>query len=83
MHTIAKYIEDKIREIKAYEGSSLAREAKEELRSYLETFQKDERMLKDFKNHCPDLVKDIGRLYQKQEQHAREQIHQRSKGLEM
>jgi len=81
LDTIAKYIGDKLREIKAYQGTSLAREAKEELRSYIETFQKDERMLRDFKNQCPDLAKDIQRLYQKQQQQVQE--HQRSKGIDM
>jgi hypothetical protein len=81
MGIITKYIGDKLREIKAYEGTSLAREAKEELRSYLETFQKDERMVREFKNHSPELVKDIQHLYQKQQQQIRE--HQRSKDMGM
>lgn len=81
MGIITKYIGDKLREIKAYEGTSLAREAKEELRSYIETFQKDERMLRDFRAQCPDLVKDIQRLYPKQQQQIHE--HQRSKDMGM
>jgi len=83
LDTIAKYIEDKIKEIKAYQGTSLAREAKEELRSYLETFQKDERMLQNFRDHCPYLVKDIQRLFQKQQQQIHEQMVQRGKGMDM
>lgn len=82
LNTIAKYIEDKIREIKAYEGTSLGREAKEELRAYLKTFQKDARMLREFKNHSPELVKDIKRLYPKQ-QHTHEKVHQKIYGMDM
>lgn len=79
---ISRYIEAKLKEIKAYEGTSLGREAKEDLRSYLETFQKDERMLQDFRNHSPELVKDIQQLYQKQ-QHIQEHIRQKTYGMEM
>lgn len=79
---ISRYIEDRLRQIKAYEGTSLAHEAKEELRSYFETFQKDKRMLEDFRNHCPDLAKDIQHLFQKQQQ-IHEQIHEKSYGIEM
>lgn len=78
---IAKFIEDKMRMIKTYEGSSIAEDAKQELKYYLETFQKNERMLQEFKNQCPDLAKDIQRLYQKQQQQIQE--HQRSKGMDM
>jgi phage/plasmid primase-like uncharacterized protein len=81
MNIIAKYIEDKMRMIKTYEGSSIAEDAKQELKYYLETFQKNERMLQEFKSHSPELAKDIQRLYQKQQQQVQE--HQRSKGMDM
>ncbi|MBA3814377.1 MAG: MobA/MobL family protein [Alphaproteobacteria bacterium] len=84
MEIISSYIAEKIREIKAYEGTALARAAKQELRSYLQALQKDERLLQDFKTRSPELVKDIKRLYQEQ---AQEQEHIRSKtfdrGIEM
>jgi ATP-dependent exoDNAse (exonuclease V) alpha subunit len=79
---ISRYIEAKIREVKAYEGTSLGREVKEEFRSYLETFQKDERMLQEFKSQYPDLVKDIQQLYPKQ-QRIHEQTRQKSYDMDM
>lgn len=84
MNIIAKFIEDKMRMIKVYEGSSISEDAKQELKYYLETFHKNEKMLREFKSHNPELAKEIKHLFQQQEPElARNQTLPLGRGLEM
>jgi Na+/phosphate symporter len=68
MEVIADYIESKMRDIKAYEGTSLAHEAKDELRNYLTTLQKNDTLLQDLKDQNKELIKEAQKIFQEQQQ---------------
>ena len=67
MEVITDYIESKMKDIKAYEGTSLAHEAKDELRNYLVTLQKNDTLLQALKDHNKDLVKEVQKMFQEQQ----------------
>jgi hypothetical protein len=67
IEVIADYIESKMRDIKAYEGTSLAHEAKDELRNYLITLQKNDTLLQDLKDQNKELIKEAQKIFQEQQ----------------
>jgi len=73
---ISDYIQSKMRDIKAYEGTSLAHEAKQELKDYLKTLQKNEPLFQTLKDQNKDLVQEVQKVFQ-------EQMRIRSRGIEM
>ncbi|MBX9621542.1 MAG: MobA/MobL family protein [Alphaproteobacteria bacterium] len=68
LEVISDYIQSKMRDIKAYEGTSLAHEAKDELRNYLTTLQKNDTLLQDLKDQNKELIKEAQKIFQEQQQ---------------
>jgi molecular chaperone GrpE (heat shock protein) len=75
---ISDYIQSKLRDIRVYEGTSLAHEAKHELKDYITTLQKNEPLFQELKDQNKDLTKDLERLFREQER-----VKDRSMGMEM
>jgi phage/plasmid primase-like uncharacterized protein len=76
IEVISDYIQSKMRDIKAYEGTSLAHEAKDELRNYLVTLQKNDTFFQDFKDQNKELIKEVREVFQ-------QQMRIRNRGIEM
>ena len=66
IQTISKYLEDKIKEIKTFDGSFIADQAREELRNYMKSLHKDETLFKEIKAHNPEIAKETQKLFQSQ-----------------
>ncbi len=73
---ISEYIRSKIKTIKTFEGCSLGEDAKQELKSYLHTLQKNEPLFQAIKGHNPDLAQEFKQLLKEQER-------VKSRGMEM
>lgn len=59
IETLYTYMEEKIKKIKTFEGSSLADEAKRELDTYITILGKDEARMQEIRNFNPELAKEI------------------------
>ncbi|HUX79179.1 MAG TPA: toprim domain-containing protein [Alphaproteobacteria bacterium] len=81
---IADYIQSKLRDIKAYEGTHLADRAKEELKDYMQTLQKNETLFQTIKDQNKDLFKEFQKEFQKQfQKESQEQAVSRSRGFDL
>jgi hypothetical protein len=68
LEVISDYIQSKMKDIKAYEGTSLAHQAKDELRNYLATLQKNDTFFQDLKEQNKELIKEVQKIFQEQQQ---------------
>jgi Toprim domain len=68
METVVPYLEAKLREIKAFEGSSLANQAKQDLDLYLKLFEKEKDLMQELRLSHRELAKEL-------DQHVHHQIH--------
>ncbi len=68
MEVITDYIESKMRDIKAYEGTSIAHEAKDELRNHLATLQKNDTLFQELKDQNKEVIKEAQKMFQEQQQ---------------
>lgn len=65
---ISDYIKAKLHDIHAYEGTSLAHEAKNELHAYLTTLEKNETLFDSLKEHNVGLTQELKQVFRVQEQ---------------
>ena len=56
IETIFKYMESKIKEIKAFEGSFLAIQAKEELKTFMKVLENNEGLMEKFRAYNPEIA---------------------------
>ncbi len=78
---ITDYLTTKLKDIKAYEGTHIAEEAKKELTEYLHTLQKNETLFEALKEHNRDLAHDFKQLL-KEHEHQTEHLHIKDHGLD-
>ena len=81
---ISDYIKAKLHDIHAYEGTSLAHEAKNELHAYLTTLEKNETLFDSLKEHNVDLaqeLKQVFRVQEKQKEDLDRDLHIKHHGL--
>ncbi len=62
---ISKYLASKIREMKAFEGSSIGDKARQEVKTYMENFDKS--TLQSIKAHDQNLAKELQHFEQTRE----------------
>ena len=69
---VSRYLEEKLKEIKMFEGTPFAEGAKKELESYMTILRKDESFLKEIKAHNQELGHELQNLLQVQTLHKGE-----------
>ena len=75
IETVSQYLESLLRKIKNFEGCSLADEAKQELKTYMQILQKNEITLQALKSYNPDLAQETHLFMQRQ-------MNNKNKGME-
>jgi hypothetical protein len=80
LENIASFIEEKLYAMKAYAGTHLAHQAKEELDGYMQALRKDRGLFQTLKDHNQQLIKEAQHLLQEQ---VREQGMNRGIGLDI
>lgn len=65
--TLLKYVDSKLKEIKIYEGTSIAHQAKKDLKSFLKVFEKNGELMERLKVYNPEIEKVIKIHLQKEE----------------
>ncbi|MBL8676067.1 MAG: toprim domain-containing protein, partial [Alphaproteobacteria bacterium] len=75
IEAVSQYLESLLRKIKNFEGCSLADEAKQELKTYMQILQKNEITLQALKSYNPDLAQETHLFMQRQ-------MNSKSKGME-
>ncbi|MBP6952113.1 MAG: toprim domain-containing protein, partial [Alphaproteobacteria bacterium] len=66
IESVSQYLESLLRKIKNFEGCSLADEAKQELKTYMQILQKNEITLQALKSYNPDLAQETHLFMQRQ-----------------
>lgn len=77
---VSRYLEEKLKEIKMFEGTPFATGPKKELESYMTILRKDESFLKEIKAHNQELGQELQNLLQVQ---TFQQVQTLHKGRDM
>ncbi|MBP9777462.1 MAG: toprim domain-containing protein, partial [Alphaproteobacteria bacterium] len=75
IEAVSQYLESLLRKIKNFEGCSLADEAKQELKTYMQILQKNEITLQALKSYTPELAQETHLFMQSQ-------MNNKNKGME-
>ncbi|MBT5390687.1 MAG: AAA family ATPase [Alphaproteobacteria bacterium] len=74
---IASYMEDKLKEIKLDQNSSLGEDARKDLSAYIQLFTKDDSLRKELNVHNPVLTMELKDYIAKQQEHVKSRGYDR------
>jgi hypothetical protein len=70
-------MEEKLKEIKLYQNSSLGEDARKDLSVYIQLFEKDASFRKDLSACNPTLTRELKDYVEKQQEHVKSRAYER------